>query len=238
MKSVFIIGGSRQVVEFGARCRASGYAVACKPAGKGHVPAGCRRAAAPARTVTAAVELTHADPEVKRKNLALLERALPASTPVLSCSTAITAAEQSRWMRRPERLVGMCGLPTLMNGKLMELAAPPSSDAAHMKSAAEFFASIGMEISVVDDRAGMVMPRIVCQLINEAYFALTERIASPEDIDTAMKLGSGTPEGPVAWAGRIGFRTVVELLAAVARETGEERYRVAPLLRRLALEPA
>ena len=55
---------------------------------------------------------------------------------------------------------------------------------------------------LVQDRTGMVMPRILCMLINEAAFALMENIASPSDIDTAMKLGTNYPFGPVEWADR------------------------------------
>lgn len=81
----------------------------------------------------------------------------------------------------------------------------------------------------------MVMPRILCMLINEAAFALMENIATPADIDTAMKLGTNYPFGPVEWADRIGIRTVVSILDAIYRETGEERYRTAPLLRHMAV---
>jgi 3-hydroxybutyryl-CoA dehydrogenase len=80
----------------------------------------------------------------------------------------------------------------------------------------------------------MVMPRILCMLINEAAFALTENTASAEDIDTAMKLGTNYPLGPIEWADRIGVVNVVAILKSLNDDLREERYRIAPVLSQLA----
>lgn len=77
-----------------------------------------------------------------------------------------------------------------------------------------------------------ILVRIVCQLVNEAYFALGQGIGSREDIDTAMRLGFNWPRGPLAWADSIGPARVLAVLDALRAELGEERYRAAPLLRR------
>jgi 3-hydroxybutyryl-CoA dehydrogenase len=71
-------------------------------------------------------------------------------------------------------------------------------------------------------------------LSNEAAFAAGEGIAEVERIDTAMILGMNYPKGPIAWANEIGYQHVVEVLEHLQREYGEERYRTAPLLQRLA----
>ena len=81
----------------------------------------------------------------------------------------------------------------------------------------------------------MVFPRIVCQIINEAAFALQEEIASPQDIDLAMKLGANYPLGPIEWADRIGMQQVYAVLSALHRDLGADRYRISPLLRQMAL---
>jgi 3-hydroxybutyryl-CoA dehydrogenase len=83
-----------------------------------------------------------------------------------------------------------------------------------------------------------VLSRIVCQLANEAYFALGRGIGSREDIDTAMRLGFNWPRGPLEWADAIGPRRVLAVLDGLRSELGEERYRPAPLLRRAAARPA
>jgi 3-hydroxybutyryl-CoA dehydrogenase len=79
-----------------------------------------------------------------------------------------------------------------------------------------------------------ILSRIVCQLVNEAYFALGRRIGSREDIDTAMRLGFNWPRGPLSWGDEIGVRRVLAMLDGLRSELGEERYRAAPLLRRVA----
>ena len=81
---------------------------------------------------------------------------------------------------------------------------------------------------------GLVLGRIVAQLVNEAHFALGEGVASAEDIDIAMRLGLNHPRGPFEWRDSIGADRVVSILDALRAELGEERYRVAPTLRRLA----
>ena len=72
-------------------------------------------------------------------------------------------------------------------------------------------------------------------LINEAAFALNEQVAQPQDIDTAMKLGTNYPFGPVEWGDTIGFGEIESLLNALYEDLHEERYRAAPLLKQLAV---
>jgi 3-hydroxybutyryl-CoA dehydrogenase len=80
----------------------------------------------------------------------------------------------------------------------------------------------------------MVMPRILCQIINEAMFAIQQDIALPKEIDEALKLAMHFPLGPIEWGEKIRFQNVVDVLDALHQSTGEERYRVAPLLRQMA----
>jgi 3-hydroxybutyryl-CoA dehydrogenase len=77
-----------------------------------------------------------------------------------------------------------------------------------------------------------VLGRIVCQLVNEAAFALGEGVGSADDIDAGMTLGLNHPRGPLEWADEIGLDHVGAVLAGLLHETGEERYRLAPELRR------
>ena len=93
---------------------------------------------------------------------------------------------------------------------------------------------IGKDVAVVQDRIGMVLPRILCMIVNESAFALTEQIATPEDIDAAMRLGTNYPLGPIEWGDKIGVGQVIAVLNALYDDLHEERYRVAPLLKQLA----
>ncbi len=80
-----------------------------------------------------------------------------------------------------------------------------------------------------------MLGRIVCQVINEAAFALAEGIGSAEDIDAGMVYGLNYPRGPLRWADTIGLDHVLAVLDALFEERREERYRAAPLLRGLVL---
>lgn len=75
--------------------------------------------------------------------------------------------------------------------------------------------------------------RTIACLINEAASAVMEGVATPADIDQAMKLGTNYPHGPLAWADLIGLDTVLGVLTGLFNEFGEDRYRPCPLLRRL-----
>jgi 3-hydroxybutyryl-CoA dehydrogenase len=88
-------------------------------------------------------------------------------------------------------------------------------------------------VSWVADAPGLVLGRIVCQVVNEAAFALGEGRGSAEDIDAGMVHGLSYPRGILAWADEIGLEHVLSVLDALTVELGEERYRAAPLLRRL-----
>jgi 3-hydroxybutyryl-CoA dehydrogenase len=100
--------------------------------------------------------------------------------------------------------------------------------------AERFFATLGKHTLWVDDAPGLVLGRIVCQVVNEAAFALGEGLGSAEDIDAGMVHGLNYPRGILAWADEIGLDHVLSVLDALYLERGEERYRAAPLLRRLA----
>jgi 3-hydroxybutyryl-CoA dehydrogenase len=84
-------------------------------------------------------------------------------------------------------------------------------------------------------RTGLVLGRIVCQLVNEACFAAGEGVGSEEDIDAGLTLGLNHPRGPLAWLEAIGSEHVCSVLDALWRERREERYRIAPALLRRAM---
>lgn len=92
------------------------------------------------------------------------------------------------------------------------------------------------EIDLPAETRAEVHDRIVCQLVNEAAFSLGKGIGTPEDIDTAMRLGFNWPRGPLEWGDEIGAERVLSVLDRLRSESGEERYRAAPLLRRRAAE--
>jgi 3-hydroxybutyryl-CoA dehydrogenase len=123
-------------------------------------------------------------------------------------------------------------VPPLAEADLIEITDTPASDALSLARMREFVGSIGCHEELVGDAPGLVLGRIVAQLINEAAFLIGEGNGTPEDVDAGLELGLSHPRGPVAWSRVIGLPHVVAVLDALHRELGEERYRVAPLLRR------
>ncbi len=85
------------------------------------------------------------------------------------------------------------------------------------------------------DDAGLVLARVLCMIVNEAACMVMEGVASARDIDTAMKLGTNYPRGPLEWADLMGIDFVYATLLGVQAEQGEDRYRPCPLLRKMVL---
>lgn len=142
-----------------------------------------------------------------------------------------TRTTLAAWMtqQRISRLnvYGFCGLRSFLNREVLEVVVPLHGTVEKLEDVCR---SLGTAFQIVDDQVGMVSPRVIGMIINEAYYTLEEGTASREDIDLAMKLGTSYPFGPFEWAERIGQRNVVDLLEAVYRATQDERYRVCPLL--------
>jgi len=115
-------------------------------------------------------------------------------------------------------------------GSLVELTRGPGTQSFAAEAAEQFFARLGFHAEWVDDAPGLVLGRIACQLVNEAWFAVGEGVGSEEDVDTGMVLGLGHPRGPIAWGEAIGLPHVMAMLDGLWRERREERYRPAPLL--------
>jgi 3-hydroxybutyryl-CoA dehydrogenase len=100
--------------------------------------------------------------------------------------------------------------------------------------AEDYLRSLGFHVEWVGDGPGLVLGRIVCQLVNEAAFAIGEGVGSAEDVDAGLTLGLNHPRGPVAWGESIGLEAVLTTIDGLFEERREERYRAAPLLRRAA----
>jgi 3-hydroxybutyryl-CoA dehydrogenase len=130
--------------------------------------------------------------------------------------------------------VGFHVLPPLGKAGLVELTRTESSSPGAAARAERFFGALGKYVEWVGDGPGLVLGRIVCQLINESSFALGEGVGSARDIDTGMVLGLSHPRGPFEWADAIGLEHVLAVLESLCEEYREERYRPAPALRRLA----
>lgn len=134
-----------------------------------------------------------------------------------------------------EASVRWVALPDLERATVVEIAARPGAPPSAVATAGLFFAELGKHVECTPGEApGLVLGRIVCGLVNEACFAIGEGVGSPDDVDTALRLGFNHPRGPIEWGREIGPKRVLATLEALGRELGADRYRPAPLLRRWA----
>jgi 3-hydroxybutyryl-CoA dehydrogenase len=143
----------------------------------------------------------------------------------------VLCADRSLAARAIPGAVGFHLLPPI--GKLVELTRLPDTRADAAEAAERFFTSLGLHHEWVEDAPGLVLGRLACQLVNEALFAIGEGVGSAEDVDSGTTLGLNHPRGPVAWGREIGFDHVLATLDGLWEERREERYRAAPLLRRI-----
>ena len=132
--------------------------------------------------------------------------------------------------------VGFHALPPLAESRLVELTRSAFTSDQTANAAETFFHTLGKHVEWVGDAPGLVLGRIFCQLVNEACFALADGVGSADDIDTAMLLGYNYPRGPLEWADIVELDHVLITIDALYEERREERYRAAPLLRRMVAE--
>jgi 3-hydroxybutyryl-CoA dehydrogenase len=144
---------------------------------------------------------------------------------------AVVCADRSLAARAIPGAVGFHVLPPIAG--LVELTRLPDTRADAAEATEKFFAALGLHHEWVADAPGLVLGRLVCQLVNEALFAIGEGVGSADDVDAGTTLGLNHPRGPVAWGREIGFEHVLATIDGLWAERREERYRAAPLLRRI-----
>ena len=115
----------------------------------------------------------------------------------------------------PNSVVGFNGMSGMFNKPLLEIVSAESNNWIQ-----QVCDQLGSDFRLVEDQIGMVTPRVVCMIINEAYYTVEEGTASEADIDLAMKLGTNYPTGPFEMAATIGIQSVCQLLEALLLETG------------------
>lgn len=179
------------------------------------------------------LELHCTDLAAKAEALLYLEDALNEQVPILTLTLAISAGELAREMLMPERVVGFSMLPPFSETTMAEIMATPHTAHEALRTAERLFESLGLTSARVGDAPGGVLVRTVCCLVNEAAFAVQERIASAEDIDQAVRLGADYATGPLTWGDRIGLDRVLAVLDGLFAEYREERYRPAAVLKQL-----
>jgi 3-hydroxybutyryl-CoA dehydrogenase len=177
--------------------------------------------------IEAVIENEGAKTEIFRK----LDAVLPAHAILASNTSSISITALAAATKRPAQFVGMHFMnpPPVM--QLVEIIRGLQTSDATYEAVVALAKRFGKTTVTSKDSPGFIVNRILIPLLNEACFALQEGLASPEDIDTAVKLGLNHPMGPLTLADFVGLDTCLYIAEVLHRELGDDKYRPAPLLR-------
>ncbi len=171
--------------------------------------------------------------EVKKDVFGKLEDICPADTIFATNTSSLSITEIATATRRPEKVVGMHFFNPVPLMKLVEVVRGLVTAEETMKIIEDLARKFGKTPVRVEDYPGFVANRLLVPMINEACFVLMEGIASAEDIDTVMKLGTNHPMGPLELADLIGLDTLLYVIEVLYEGYGDPKYRPCPLLRKM-----
>jgi len=186
-----------------------------------------------ARDADYAIEAVFERAEVKLPIFAQLEESCPKETILASNTSGIPISLLASATRRPEKVIGTHFMNPVPLMKGVEIVKSLLTSEDTLKVSNDFVQSLGKETVIVKDSPGFVTNRIVTLVMNEAAKLLEEDLASIEDIDKIERLSHNWPMGPFELADLVGIDVVVDLLEGIYQQTGWERYKPAPVLKRM-----
>ena len=184
-----------------------------------------------AKDVDFAIEAVNENEELKTKIFRELDGAVRPGGVLATNTSSIPITRIASSTRRPEAVIGMHFMNPVPLMTLVEIirgAATSDETYAATKALAE---RMGKTTVVSKDFPGFIVNRILIPMLNEACFALMEGLGTVEDIDTAMRLGTNQPMGPLQLADFIGLDTCLNIAEVLQRGLGDDKYRPCPLLR-------
>jgi len=171
--------------------------------------------------------------EVKLPIFGQLEEVCPKKTILASNTSGIPVSLLASATRRPEKVIGTHFMNPVPLMKGVEIVKTLLTSEETVEVSLDFIKSLGKETVVVKDSPGFVTNRIITLVMNEAAKLLEENLASIEDIDKIEKLSHNWPMGPFELADMVGIDVLIDLLEGIYQQTGWERYKPAPLLKRM-----
>lgn len=177
------------------------------------------------------VEAASENPEIKKSIFKELDELCKEDTILASNTSSISITEIAAATNRPDKVIGMHFFNPAAIMKLVEIIKGLTTSDETVKKVKEITEEIGKTPVEVKEAPGFVVNRILIPMINEGIFVLQEGLATPEDIDTAMKLGANHPMGPLELADLIGLDIVLSIMDYLKDTFANDKYAVPVLLR-------
>jgi 3-hydroxybutyryl-CoA dehydrogenase len=181
--------------------------------------------------VDLAIEAASEHLETKLDLFRMLDERCAARAILASNTSSISITMLGAATRRPERVIGMHFMNPVPVMALVEIIRGVATAQATFEFTRDLAVQMGKTPVEVRDFPGFVSNRVLMPMINEAIYAVYEGVASPEDIDTVMKLGMNHPMGPLTLADFIGLDTCLAIMEVLHAGFGDSKYRPCPLLR-------
>jgi 3-hydroxybutyryl-CoA dehydrogenase len=179
------------------------------------------------------IEAVVEDLAVKNQMWQTLDAVCGPETIFASNTSSLTIADMAAATKRPERMVGLHFFNPVPVMKLVEVVRTIATDPAVFDTAFAFAKSLGKEPIVCKDNSGFVVNLLLVPYMMDAIRALSEGVATIEDIDKGMQLGTGYPMGPFVLSDFVGLDTLDKIGGIMFDEYKEKRYASPPLLKRM-----